>query len=145
MIRKYRASDFSDIAVIFDVCKKDEFAGEPFTIHAKPLVDDKKMQGILNESDLYVYQKEKVVGFIGHKYNHISWLFVHPDYRQEKIGTELVSFVLSRLKGEVTLNVARSNRVAYHLYERLGFRTIKEFTGTYQTYPLVIWKMCLVL
>src|SRR5580698_5126833 len=56
---------------------------------------------------------------------HINNLAVAPMYRRRGIGTELLTHVLNegaRLGAyRATLEVRRSNEVARHLYEHLGF------------------------
>jgi ribosomal-protein-alanine N-acetyltransferase len=56
---------------------------------------------------------------------HINNLAVHPARRQEGIGTALLIFVMkegARLGARrASLEVRRSNEVARHMYERLGF------------------------
>jgi len=145
MIRNYRASDFPAIETIFNISKKDEFLGEDFDVVAKPLGEDKQMLGLLNQSDLYVYKKDSVVGFSGTSENRITWLSVHPEYRRNNIARELVHYALSTLQGEVRLNVARSNKAATSLYMGLGFEIEKEFMGNYQNYPIIVWQMKIVI
>jgi ribosomal protein S18 acetylase RimI-like enzyme len=141
MIRAYKESDFPDIERIYNASKKDEFAGEKFDITVVPLSEDQQMLQLLRESNIYIYEKSDIVGFAGAKENYISWLFVHPDFRGKNIGKKLVSHVLSKLNGEVTLTVARSNIAATNLYQNLGFDIAKEFTGRYQGNPIVVRKM----
>ncbi len=144
MIRAYRESDFFDVAGIYNLCKPDEFSGEDSPIIPKPLVDDEQMQELFRKSELYVYQKIKIVGFAGNFGNHITWLFVHPDYRRKYIAKNLVDFILAKLNGEVSLNVARSNIAAIRLYKSLGFELTQEFTGKYQDRPIIVWQMKLL-
>jgi len=141
MIRKYKESDFLEIENIYNISKKDEFAGEIFDVTVVPLSEDQQMLQLLRESKIYVYEKSDIVGFAGVKENYISWLFVHPDFRGNNIGKKLISHVLSELNGEVTLNVARSNIAATNLYKNLGFEIVKEFTGKYKGNPIVALKM----
>jgi ribosomal protein S18 acetylase RimI-like enzyme len=141
MIRSYKASDFGDIEQIYIVSKKDEFAGEKFDVVVTPLSDDKEMLDLFHTSNIYVFEKSGVVGFSGVKEAYISWLFVHPDFRYQGIGKELLLHMLSKLNGEVSLNVARSNIAATNLYKNLGFQVAKEFTGKFQNNPIVVWKM----
>jgi len=129
MIRAYRESDFLDIERIYNASKRDEFIGEKFDVTVVPLSEDQQMLQLLRESNIYVYEKDDIVGFAGAKENYISWLFVHPDFRRKSIGKKLVSHVLSELNGEVTLTVTRSNIAAINLYQNLGFEIDKEFTG----------------
>jgi ribosomal-protein-alanine N-acetyltransferase len=78
---------------------------------------------------------------------HINNLAVAPTYRRRGIGTELLTHVLNegaRLGAyRATLEVRRSNDVARHLYEHLGFATAG-VRRAYYTNPvedaLVLWR-----
>jgi ribosomal-protein-alanine N-acetyltransferase len=78
---------------------------------------------------------------------HINNLAVAPMYRRRGIGTELLTHVLNegaRLGAyRATLEVRRSNEVARHLYEHLGFATAG-VRRAYYTNPiedaLVLWR-----
>jgi ribosomal-protein-alanine N-acetyltransferase len=78
---------------------------------------------------------------------HINNLAVAPPYRRRGIGTGLLTHVLNeggRLGAHrATLEVRRSNDVARHLYERLGFATAG-VRRAYYTNPvedaLVLWR-----
>ncbi len=78
---------------------------------------------------------------------HINNLAVSPPYRRRGIATALLNHVLQegvRLGARrTTLEVRRSNEVARHLYEHLGFSTSGVRRG-YYTNPiedaLVLWR-----
>jgi ribosomal-protein-alanine N-acetyltransferase len=78
---------------------------------------------------------------------HINNLAVAPMYRRRGIGTGLLTHVLNegaKLGAHrATLEVRRSNDVARHLYERLGFTTAG-VRRAYYTNPvedaLVLWR-----
>jgi [ribosomal protein S18]-alanine N-acetyltransferase len=78
---------------------------------------------------------------------HINNLAVTPPYRRRGIGTGLLTYVLNegaKLGAHrATLEVRRSNDVARHLYERLGFATAG-VRRAYYTNPvedaLVLWR-----
>jgi ribosomal-protein-alanine N-acetyltransferase len=78
---------------------------------------------------------------------HINNLAVAPPYRRRGIGTGLLTHVLNegaKLGAHrATLEVRRSNEVARHLYERLGFATAG-VRRAYYTNPvedaLVLWR-----
>ena len=141
MIRAYKHSDFSAIEKLYNLSKKDEFVGESFDVAVTTLCKDQQMLDLFHTSNVYIYEKKVIVGFAGVKDNYISWLFVHPDYRGQKVGEKLALHILSTLKGEVTLNVASSNIIATALYKKLGFEVVKEFSGKYQGNPIVVFKM----
>jgi ribosomal-protein-alanine N-acetyltransferase len=78
---------------------------------------------------------------------HINNLAVAPPYRRRGIGTKLLTYVLNegaRLGAHrATLEVRRSNEVARHLYDHLGFATAG-VRRAYYTNPvedaLVLWR-----
>ena len=52
-------------------------------------------------------------------------VFTHPDHRGRGFGTAttnaVVAALLQRGIGDIVLNVAQSNQIAIHVYEKLGF------------------------
>jgi ribosomal-protein-alanine N-acetyltransferase len=77
---------------------------------------------------------------------HINNLAVHPAHRRKGIGTSLLTFVMkagAKLGARrASLEVRRSNEVARHMYERLGF-SAAGVRRAYYTNPiedaLVLW------
>lgn len=70
----------------------------------------------------------------GRPLGHVKDIAVHPDYRGEGVGSELLERALSRLAAdgitEVKLEVRESNDRARELYETFGFehrRTIPQY------------------
>lgn len=58
----------------------------------------------------------------------ISRLVVHPSRFSESIGTSLVKYVLEQNIGKrVSVSTAKKNYPAVKLYEKLGFRLLKEW------------------
>jgi len=140
-IRNYKSEDFERLVEIYNLSKSDEFSGEASIFEVIPLTEDKQMLKLFEESKIFVYEKGSILGFAGHKENYISWLFVHPDHRGNKIGKLLISHILSNLRGVVALNVAHSNLAAKKLYQKLGFTVKKEFEGKYQDKPIIVNRM----
>jgi ribosomal-protein-alanine N-acetyltransferase len=78
---------------------------------------------------------------------HINNLAVATSFRRRGIGTGLLNYVLNEAAKlgvhRATLEVRRSNDVARHLYERLGFTTAG-VRRAYYTNPvedaLVLWR-----
>lgn len=56
---------------------------------------------------------------------HLTNIAVHPEFRGEKVGERLLSYVMAaaKLRGanKMTLEVRPSNKTALNLYEKLGF------------------------
>ena len=66
---------------------------------------------------------------------HISNIAVHPDYRGQGIGRQVVTalaFLCIALAGKrMTLEVRVSNTFAIHLYEEIGFKSVGKRKGFY--------------
>jgi ribosomal protein S18 acetylase RimI-like enzyme len=64
---------------------------------------------------------------------HTTQLCVQPGFQGHRLGGILMQTSAEALRGmkynELTLTVTSENRTAVHLYERLGFSTLKSFTA----------------
>ena len=78
---------------------------------------------------LVALDEDKVVGYVGSQ-SVMGWsdmmnLAVHPDYRRQKIGENLVKKLIEMLRERentcLTLEVRISNFSAIALYEKIGF------------------------
>lgn len=99
----------------------------------KPWTRDMYLAELQNEGVSFCYlAKDAGLGVLGFcsfwrvlDEMHINNLAVHPARRREGIGTALLIFVMkegARLGARrASLEVRRSNEVARHMYERLGF------------------------
>jgi len=57
------------------------------------------------------------------------------------IAKALLQTIISRLRGTITLNVAKSNQAACRLYEQLGFEIEREFTGNFEGHELPVMRL----
>ena len=84
--------------------------------------------------------KPTVVGFIGFWFvideAHISTIAVHPDFRGQWIGDQLLARALDtarRMGGcLVSLEVRKSNQAALGLYQKYGFKKVGRRKGYYR-------------
>jgi ribosomal protein S18 acetylase RimI-like enzyme len=64
---------------------------------------------------------------------HITQICVQPGFQGQGLGRKLILAAVAALRGlkfaELTLTVTSSNTPAVHLYDTLGFRTIKTFSA----------------
>jgi ribosomal protein S18 acetylase RimI-like enzyme len=74
----------------------------------------------------------------GRRRAYMHSLRVRPSWRGRGVGTHILDVLekdlLARGFREVTLNVARENEGAIRLYERLGYKIIKEIPGSWSYY-----------
>ena len=113
-------SDIEDILVVEKLSFSIPWSRDSFE---KEIVD--------NNLATYLVAKvnEKAVGYIGMwkvlNEGHITNVAVHPEFRHQGIGDQLVSELLSLCEKEnidfVTLEVRKSNQKAIRLYEKHGF------------------------
>ena len=92
---------------------------------------------------LYVLRKEISTGILGYI---CFWLVadeiqmlnlaVHPDYRRQGLGRQLMTFLLFQAKekgiSKVLLEVRPSNQAAIALYHSLGFKILYRRPGYYE-------------
>jgi len=140
-IRRYKKTDYPDILKIYALSKLDELRFENKEFILQPLDKDPKRLSEFNESDIYVYQEQKIVGFIGLFGSEIRMLFVHPTARGKGIGKLLLEFLLSKISGEMSLNIVRSNFPAKNLYSAYGFQIIDEYKTSYNGISVLANKM----
>lgn len=141
LIRKYIEGDFSCLASIYDASRPDEFYAEEGDFKFILWAEDEYIMSILGESEIYVYEEGTILGFCGFTKNHIHWLFVDPLNRGRGVGSKLLSYVLSKLKGRATLTVWKSNERAKTLYKKHGFHVSKEFSVSFQERDILVNTM----
>ncbi|MBQ7667811.1 MAG: ribosomal protein S18-alanine N-acetyltransferase [Clostridia bacterium] len=106
-----------------------------------------------NNLALYLVAKveNKAVGYVGVwrvlDEGHITNVAVHPDYRRRGIAKALVSELLLLCEKDgitsFTLEVRKSNKVAYELYKKLGFKEEgirKKYYADNNEDAIIMWK-----
>ena len=141
-IRKFVDNDFDRIKEVYGLSKLDELSNEPNTFELVPLDTDTKRLYLFNQSDIFVYESDgKLLGFCGNHGGHITWLYVHPEFRGQGLAIKLLTYLIPLLKGRITLNVTKSNKAAIALYEKMGFSIIKEMQGSYDGTAVTVNEM----
>lgn len=141
-IRAFIKSDFDAIKQIYADSKLDELRFESARYELLPLEDDPKRLSEFKESHVYVYEhNQKVVAYGAVFESHIRAIFVRSDCRRLGIGRELLSYLIAIIDGEVSLNVAKSNAPAKHLYQQYGFKIADEFRAHYNGVSTIAIRM----
>lgn len=141
MIRRYVESDYGQVERIYNSSKLDELRFEQERFDLLPLEHDDKRRNRLIESEIYLRSDGVIQGFVALCGSEISGLFVCPDYRRIGVGNELLSYVLSRISGDIHLYVASSNKIAIKLYEKYRFRVSDTFITEYNSKQVLANKM----
>lgn len=108
----------------------------------------------INEFAKYIVAKIEgnIVGYAGVwkvlDEGHITNIAVHPDFRGNKIGTDMVEFLIDYAKevgiNKLTLEVRMSNLYAQKLYEKFGFEKSgcrKRYYADNQEDAMIMWKV----
>ena len=119
MIRKYRAEDTEALISIWD---NAEALAHPFL---SPEVRDQVRRDMrslyLPNAETWVLVDEGVpVGFIAMIGKEIGGLFLDPSQHGKGKGREMVDHVVA-IKGPLTVEVFKDNKIGLPFYERYGF------------------------
>jgi putative acetyltransferase len=130
-IRDYTDSDFSSILNVYALSKLDELRFEDRKFDLVPLDEDPERLALFNASRVVVCEKDGIAGYASYCGSNITALFVHPGRRGRGIGKKLLEYILQRMEGPITLNLATSNEPAKQLYVKYGFTVVSEFMAYY--------------
>jgi len=141
-LRPYVLDDWAAVREVYDLAKPDEMRDAMGILAIPALELDPEMMALFRGSEITVMEHaSRVVGFAGSRENSITWLFVHPSFRRMGVATALVRTIVARLKPPVTLNVVGTNAAARALYERIGFKLEREFTGLFHGRPCPVARL----
>ena len=131
MIRKFQDSDFNVIAEIYSLSKLDELRFEEGWFELLPIQEDEKRLRELMESQIFVYDDDRILGYGAVHENEIRAIFVNPSHRGKGIGKSLLEFLIEKAWLPSKLYVAKSNTPAKNMYRKYGFTVTKEFETSY--------------
>lgn len=142
-IRNYEDSDFPAIVEIYNNSKLDELQFEPGRFELVPLDEDPVRWSRFKESDVYVFEDSSVIAYCALNDTNIEAIYVSPKSRRKGIAKILLEFLLSKVEGDMSLNVAKNNKPAITLYQKYGFEVESEFSTSYNGVKAVANKMVL--
>lgn len=142
-VRRFKPNDFTEICDIYLDAKRDELRFEQHSFEITPLEQDATILAAFNESDVYVFDDGKLLGFAAVFQGQLRALFVHGNARGKGVGQALLATVLRNESGSVSLNVAKSNVDALRFYERSGFAAAGEISRDYAGHAVHYVKMCI--
>lgn len=142
-IRSYKDSDLDAVLDIYRRSKLDELKFEVGDFELIPLNQDHRRWLKFKDSNVYVYDRNGVVAYCALRENHIESIYVSPEERRKGIARKLLEFMLSKLKNDVSLNVAKNNLPAKSLYQEYGFEVENEFSTSYNGVAAIANKMVL--
>lgn len=123
MIRKYKTEDTNALIAIWDSA---EAIAHPFlSAEVRNQVRKDLRNMYLPNAETWILEDERaLVGFIAMIDKEIGGLFLDPSQQGKGMGRQMVDHVVS-LKGPLTVEVFKENKIGLPFYKRYGF----EITG----------------
>ena len=124
MIRKYKISDTDALISIWD---NAEALAHPFlSADVRNQVRKDMRSMYLPNAETWVLEDDGVpVGFIAMIDKEIGGLFLDPSQQGKGMGRQMVDHVVS-LKGPLTVEVFKDNKIGLPFYKRYGFEVTGE-------------------
>lgn len=124
-IRRVRPEDWPHIRAIYSRARRDELRLAGMLQAFLPL-EATAQSGRLNGGHLHVALCDELVcGFVAHRDDELTWLYVDPDHYRKGIGQALIRHVLKALEGEATATVLAGNEAALALCFSAGFEVLR--------------------
>ncbi len=137
-VRPYRPADDDSIIAVWLASSKiaHPFLTDDFISREKGRMRDDH----LRKAETWVFEHdERVLGFIAVIGNEVGGIFVHPGAQRKGIGKALMD-VAVQLRGEVFLDVFKSNWLGRSFYDRYGFSIEYEHIHEETRQPLL--RLC---
>lgn len=128
-IFKASSPDFANIEAI----EKRVFENDPFA-----LSKDSIKYHLKNNLFFIAYENDIALGYLlwlkRKEYFRLYSLAVLPEYRDKKVGSELLKYSFEELtcKKYFSLEVKQNNQKAIGLYEKFGFKIVKNLPNYYE-------------
>ncbi|MEB3280643.1 MAG: GNAT family N-acetyltransferase [Lyngbya sp.] len=127
-IRPYSKTDWEAVCQVHDRAQPGEFAGVSVPLGLTPLAQNPYLNKIFHPCQKFVAcDGEKVVGFVAISKNHITLLYVDPDYQNQGVGKRLLRLALNIIGSPAWTVVIAANHRARHFYAKAGFRENGKF------------------
>lgn len=79
-----------------------------------------EVKKLLAQAEIYIYEDQIILGFIGLMDNYIAGIFVSEESQSKGIGKKLLDYAKG-IKKELRLSVYEKNTLAISFYKREGF------------------------
>lgn len=135
-IDKINTTEYKDVVEVWEASVRatHHFLQEEDIQYFKPLIlntylDAVELRCIKNNS-------KKIIGFLGVADQNLEMLFIHPEFRGERIGKTLLDYSIDKLN-VIKVDVNEQNEQAVGFYKHCGFETIgrSELDSSGKPYP----------
>ena len=139
MMRKYTTKDTDALIEIWDNAESAAHPFLPKSVRDKVREDMRKIY--LPNAETWVLEVDgSPVGFIAMIDTEIGGLFLKTSHQGKGMGHQMVDYVVD-LKGPLTVEVFKDNKIGLPFYERYGFAVTSE--GTFEPSGGETFKMAM--
>ncbi len=141
-IRPYLERDWEAVCRVHDRAQPSEFQGDCTPRILTPLANNLSVHPIFQKSHKFVAcEGENIVGFVAIYNNHITLLYVDPDYQHRGIGKRLLRLALNIIGSPAWTVIIAANLKAHQFYEKAGFQENSRFEGQVSGFPLTFIRL----
>jgi len=135
-IDKINTTEYKEVVEVWEASVRatHHFLQEEDIQYFKPLIlntylDAVELRCIKNNS-------KQIIGFLGVADQNLEMLFIHPEFRGERIGKTLLDYSIDKLN-VTKIDVNEQNEQAVGFYKHCGFETIgrSELDSSGKPYP----------
>ena len=130
MIRQYTDSDVDAVVTIWRSASE---LAHPFLSSEFLDTEEGNVRNVYPKfAEIWVKEIEtpetgiKVIGFIALIGNEVGAIFLNPDHHGQGIGRALMDTAIN-IKGDVTVDVFKQNKIGRRFYDSYGFKAVKEY------------------
>ncbi|MFV0503438.1 MAG: GNAT family N-acetyltransferase [Lachnospirales bacterium] len=138
MLRKFEVEDINRVMKIW---LESNLEAHSFVKAEYWYSNEKTVRALMLESEIYVFEKNDILGFVGMEKEYLAGIFVEKKYRDMGIGKLLLDYI-KNIREKFTLNVFKENTGAVNFYLREGLNIISEEVdeATNKVAYLMEWK-----
>ncbi len=131
-------SEYQDVVNVWEASVRatHHFLKEEDIEYFKPLIlntylDAVELRGIRNNA-------KEIIGFLGVAEQNLEMLFIHPEYRGQRIGKKLLEHAIKNMDVK-KVDVNEQNEQAVGFYKHSGFQVINrsELDASGKPYPIL--------
>ncbi|MEL7148039.1 MAG: GNAT family N-acetyltransferase [Bacteroidota bacterium] len=113
-----------------------DFLSEADIQYFKPLILDTYLDAV--SLRCVRNRQQHIIGFSGTAAGNLEMLFIHPDYRGQKVGKTLLDYAIKEMS-VTQVDVNEQNEQAVGFYQHNGFEVVgrSELDGTGKPYPIL--------
>jgi len=136
-IESPKPSDYLELVAVWEASVRatHHFLKEEDILYFKPLILNTYLDAVALRC---IRINNRIIGFLGVADHHLEMLFIHPDYRGQGFGKQLLQYSIDQLNVQ-KVDVNEQNQQAVDFYLLSSFQVVSrsELDATGKPYPIL--------